>query len=442
MVQFNSEPNLLLVSDLHLGDPHLAGRSEAFARWLDDHAENLLEERPWRLLLHGDTFEFLHLAPQGGPSAWEGPPDEASALLKLARLSRAARPAIEAMGRFLRAGHDLHFIVGNHDRELLLRPVARLLRRILFRASGLSRGEWKTHASRIAVHPWFYCEPGEVYVEHGNQFDEYASYTEVLEANPGRDSRTLEEPSSHAAVRYFVYRDSDLFAMHHVDDWTFIQYIRWGIEQGPLRGLKLLFGYVQLVIQLVRHEFGRMDFSERPSMRVQRMLEGLARRHGMRLSSLEALRRTWRRPATVFSVVRCYLADRFALVLSLVVAAAVIWTLGGATWTTAVSLPGLACAGALCWWLLSRMRNLDMVPQLERAAILVRRIAGVRIVAFGHSHVPVQQRLGKPGNWYLNPGGWDESVNLPSSFVLARDDEDHLRLVDSPSFALQSTHSA
>jgi hypothetical protein len=340
---------------------------------------------------------------------------------------------MEALGRFLRAGHELHFIVGNHDRELLLRPVARLLRRILFRASGFPRKTWKNHASCIVVHPWFYCEPGEVYVEHGNQFDEYASYTEVLEPNPGGDSGTLEEPSSHAAVRYFVYQDSDLFAMHHVDDWTFIQYIRWGIQQGPLRALRLGFCYLRLVVQLVHHELGRMAFSERPSLRVQGMLERLARRHGMKLAVLRALRRVWRPPATVFSVIRCYLVDRFALVASFLLISGLVWGFWGSSWITALSLPWLAGAGAVTWWLLSRMRDLNMAPRLERAAILVRKIVGVRIVAFGHSHVPVQQQLGKRGRWYLNPGGWAEDEDSPRFFVLARGPEGQLRVLDAAS---------
>ncbi|MCK6544740.1 hypothetical protein L6R52_02650 [Myxococcota bacterium] len=111
---------------------------------------------PVELVFDGDTFDFLKTSVQG---RYPHHVTEELALTKLGRIVAAHPGFFGAIRAFLASAPDrrhVHFVVGNHDQELLFPRVQGELRRLV--------GEQ-------ASFPGFRYERGELAVEHGSQGD-------------------------------------------------------------------------------------------------------------------------------------------------------------------------------------------------------------------------------------------------------------------------------
>lgn len=115
-------------------------------------------DTPIDLVLNGDTFDFSKTPLHG-----EHPHlvDEGIALAKLRIIAEAHKPFFEALDLFLKRGgapRHVHFIVGNHDFELLFPSVQRAVRQLC--------------GGHEAVRfPGLSLRLGPVLLEHGGQHD-------------------------------------------------------------------------------------------------------------------------------------------------------------------------------------------------------------------------------------------------------------------------------
>ncbi len=154
---------LAIFSDVEMGTggplddfPH----PEFLAGLIDAYGEHPRQDLAIDLVFNGDTFDFL-----------KTPVDDAfprhitaeSALTKLEAVAAAHQPFFEAVRRFLAgpagAGErQVHFVVGNHDAELLFPEVQERLR-------ALCGGD-----PRVSF-PGFRLVIGRVLIEHGSQSD-------------------------------------------------------------------------------------------------------------------------------------------------------------------------------------------------------------------------------------------------------------------------------
>src|SRR5690606_19215385 len=110
------------------------------------------------LVFAGDTFDLLKTPYQG-----EYPRHVTAdvALHKLAAIGAVHQPFFTAVRRFLEhreAERRVHFIVGNHDLELLFPEVQRELRRLLGDDPRVNMAGFELHV-------------GDVHIEHGQQAD-------------------------------------------------------------------------------------------------------------------------------------------------------------------------------------------------------------------------------------------------------------------------------
>lgn len=424
--------HIVVVSDLHLGLPEHAARSDAFARWLDRFGdERRPDGRPWRLILAGDIFEFLHLAPPGGEPEFELPPDLRIAVAKYRALRPVLRPALDALGRFAAKGHDLHFVMGNHDRELILRPIRRMLIRDIVRGAGVSpkSAAGKRLARRVVLHPWFYSEKERIHVEHGHQFDEFSSYTDVLLAHPTHDAGHLQEPVSHQAVRHFIYPTDGLLTPEEGEQWGFFDFMKLAWRVGLRRGLGFGGRYLRMLGLLVVEAIRSARHPVEPTGRALRLVHGHAKRYGLELANVLEIRRFWHRPANPWAVMQCFFGDRFLLMAAALVA--IIAFLGGfgVGIETAVAVPSVSALVVGAWIVLDRKRSVEQHPRLVRASRALRDSLGVPYVIFGHSHVPARLRISGGKGWYLNPGGWaDHAEQEPGTIVLLRNHDGSLAM--------------
>ena len=151
---------LAIVSDLHmatpdgpLGDPF--AEDDAFAGLLGALASH---GPPTRLVLLGDTFDLV-LADGGGLDA-----------------IAAAHPTVfRALGAFIRSGHAIEVVPGNHDIDLMRHPLQERLRELV----GAAVGDRQAGA-RIGFRPWIVHVPGVLYAEHGQQHHDLNHFRSVL----------------------------------------------------------------------------------------------------------------------------------------------------------------------------------------------------------------------------------------------------------------------
>lgn len=133
---------------------------------------------PVDLVFNGDTFDFLKV------SFREGYPRHISAEVALGKTVRvaAAHPGFfNAVRRFVaheRAPRRVHFIIGNHDPEIVFPEVQDLIRTL---AGGSER----------ILFPGFELDIGAVHIEHGNQSDPLFRFDPDALFVPGADGEPL-----------------------------------------------------------------------------------------------------------------------------------------------------------------------------------------------------------------------------------------------------------
>jgi len=135
---------------------------------------------------------------------------------------------------------------------------------------------------------------------------------------------------------------------------------------------------------------------------------------------MTALRELWRPPARVWSVMRCFLIDRFILMGLSATSVGVFIGVLGLSWWNLLAIPGVLMLTVTAWMFLTHFRDLDVASRMIGMAERVRHIMNVPIVVFGHSHVTDIRPMQKEGCWYLNPGGWPKGSKSPGFFVLER----------------------
>jgi len=188
---------LVLVSDLHLGGgPEAAAAGPGFADPFDQddafvqflgYLRRREEGRPYRLVLLGDTLDFLRV-PVTGPRTGLYARDDAEAVGQLDRIHAAHRSVFGGLAGTLASGVPVDVVVGNHDVELARPAVRDRLRALL----GDDHGCPPEGLTSLRFHPWGYHVPGVLYAEHGNHYHDINTFDRPL--HPFRRARLLERP--------------------------------------------------------------------------------------------------------------------------------------------------------------------------------------------------------------------------------------------------------
>lgn len=407
----------LVVSDLHLCDveDHEDGwKSYKSARYgVDGELASLLEEVARKfesgeresgssltLILNGDIVDFdlvvavpddarfpvsrherkRGLAPTAEKSAW-----------KLHRVLSDHPVFVDALARFVARGHKIVYVMGNHDRELHFREVQQVLVRSL-RASAESRGVELTENS-IRFEPWFYYVPGEIYAEHGQQYDHYSSFRYVLSpvVETRRDGSVIALPMGDLANRYLITlmgffnphaSDFILNVFHYAAHW----FRHYAFSK---RGIvwNWFWGSVLVMSELLAM---KKRIHTRP-VNYDACLAHAARRSGLQLDTLRALGALQPPPITTrfYRIVREFWIDRLII--------AVLMTSG----TIALALSPIPLwiqlmvplsSFPLLYFVYEWLAKGDTIFTIEREvpnfARRVAELVNVKVVTFGHTHRP------------------------------------------------------
>ena len=177
----------IILSDLHLAAGYSPQtdtyeRTEsffhdaAFAHFLQSIiAQAAQEDALVHLLLLGDLFDFLRVAPIPGGKIYPPDTSEVATLQKLERIAAGHPVFFQTLGAFVAAGGRLDILPGNHDIELIRPSAQTRLIELIAGSSNLS-----SMSQQVTFFPWIYYVPGVFYAEHGQQQHELNAFKTLL----------------------------------------------------------------------------------------------------------------------------------------------------------------------------------------------------------------------------------------------------------------------
>jgi len=420
----------LVVSDLHLcdieDDPDPDWKRYKRSEWVFDadfdamvrhfEAQGGPDDR-LTLILNGDIFDFDLVTAIPDTPPWPvGPVERQSGLVpnapksvwKLERILSFHHTFLTTLARLLAAGHQVVFILGNHDRELWFDDVRATLTRALVAAAPADAPP--LDPARVLVEPWFYYVPGEVYVEHGHQYDYYSSFRYNLEPVYEQGGDTLLVLSTGNLSNRYMLSNIGTFNPHATDYiLSLFGYLRhWFVhyvKKGRSLGLVWLVGSIRTLLALLNIR-GRLQ--QHPPRDYGRHLVDAATRSGLDLATVKALHDLRHEPITtrIFKIIREFWLDRLALA-TLMTLATVVLAFAPVHLGVKIVVPFLSFP--LLWfvyqWLAGNDNALNLEYKSHAYAYAIASLVDARLVVFGHTHIPNMIPVSR-GVTFANTGTW------------------------------------
>jgi UDP-2,3-diacylglucosamine pyrophosphatase LpxH len=384
---------------------------------------------PTTLVINGDFIDFdtVTSVPDDGslrPTRIERkrglrPSPERSAYKMQVVLADHA-PFFERLARFILAGNDVVYVLGNHDREMCFPAVQEVLvaRLAGFAEDDAGRDRIRSH---MRFEPWFYYVEDLLWVEHGHQYDRYCSFHFLL--NPvisrlRRDGELDDElllPFGSLTARFlgnglgtfnpYTWKSFILGGWGYVRHWLRHYFLR---PRSLL--LTFLLGSLRILWEIVTLRAHVRELSHPGERdRIDLELERIAERQAIATERLLRVAERWKAPLVLsaWSVVHELALDRLLLFLVL---AAVTVGLGLTALPLSVTLGVPAVMVPALFLLYEQIVHTGggVEAEFEGLEHFAREVAheiGVPYVVFGHSHDPRTVPLGETSTYY-NVGTW------------------------------------
>ncbi|MCP4448826.1 MAG: hypothetical protein GY811_26355 [Myxococcales bacterium] len=429
--------NTLVISDLHLGEDLSPSAGEANTLHIDIVERQLIsflryyarrreDGRPWRLIVNGDMVDFVSIAifPDHPDFAGHNASVEEQefglkrspsvAIAKMQAVTKRHLGVFRAMARFLSRGNRVEILSGNHDTEFHWKGTQDAFCAGLATAwKGMpeSRRPGAVSPEEIVVgvsfHPWFFFEPGVLWVEHGHQYDECCSLRHQLYPRRPESDEIVTNVDS-AGVRFVTSYVAEAEAQN-MDMWSFGGYLRFAFGLGLRGSMRLAFGYYSFAKTLLtvwRAESKRGPAGQKIRQAHEGRLVALADTWAMPLGDVNKLDDLARKPVVnqfgklasvlMLDKIAFYGLGIFLALLSLVLFSGALALLG--------IVAGGVVGGGLSLWS-SRGREVDATATMELNSERILGIVDAKFVTLGHTHEPVARQLDS-GSWYFNTGTW------------------------------------
>ncbi len=445
--------DLVIVSDFHLGrgkNPNTGRYHEleaffydddfrSFCQWLVDDA--LKRNADLRLIINGDAFDLLRIdRPPQTPEATMverqfGPfmtPDRAAR--DMADVLVGHPEFVDGLARVLSAGHEVVILPGNHDQEIQWAPVRRQIERAILGRVGerlSSERELAAASKRLRFPPWFWYEPGRIWVEHGCQYDPENAFTYWLRSALAEAPRKVHEAEYDMPLGNFFQR----YLFNGFGAITFIvpstrahmRYAKWLISNTPHLISRAVLSHARFWPQVIRRiaqsqKQAKAAYREAHESALKTLAESeVAGALGDKLREIDALKE---RGASVVEAVSTLTRQGLRVLLGIVALSALTFGLWFAGFHAIAELKGgfmlkallflsldfaflMAAIVGIGWGLFRSPR--ERSSPLRRAAQKIVNILDVPVVSFGHTHDEVLWRLQQPNGepaWYYNTGTW------------------------------------
>jgi hypothetical protein len=423
----------LVVSDLHLCDVEdnpdgwMAYKSSRylfdgeFAELLKDFQRRAAPGDALTLVLNGDVFDFDLISEVPADPPWPVSPAERYHGLR----STASKSAwklelilghhswfLMALADFLCAGHRVVYVMGNHDREMHFPEVRGVLHDQLHIAA---RGKGKDFdPGQIRYEPWFFYQAGEIYAEHGQQYDYYTSFRNLLcPVVEGRQGPMLALPMGNLSNRYLMTRMGffNPFATDYIRNlfsylWHWLRHYAFS-----RRSLALAWLAGSLVV------LGKLLATKKRQLRRPKscpeILEDISTRTRLPPDTLAALESLQRPPIAnrFFRMAREFWMDRLVLFVMMVGGTIALALVPIPLW---IKLMVPLCVFPLVFFIYESFAHGETVFSAEHeipaVARQVARLIDAPVVAFGHDHVPRLLPIDRQST-FVDTGTWAPILN-------------------------------
>ena len=418
----------LIVSDLHLADieDHADGwKAHKHSRFCFDDRFDALVQRfcdegsPHErrtLVLNGDIIDFDLVSAIPDDPPWPVSRSErrrgmdateAKSTWKMARVLEHHPLFIQTLARFIAKGHTVVYVIGNHDPELHFAGVQEEMLRRLRQATEAKGGQFRTEGFRIE--PWFFYVPGQLYVEHGQQYDSYTSFRYVLhpivsQCKPPQIALSMGNLSNRRLLTQMGFFNP------HASDFILnvFRYLGHWLRHYAFTRRSLVmpwfFGSLATLWLLLRTK--RQMLSKPPDN--ESLFEALSRRNGVPLSQLHDLERLKRRPISnrFYRVIRELWLDRVLLAAVMTGGTIALALVPIPLWIKLmVPLSSFPLLFLIYEWFAHGETIFSVEREIHRSARRIARLFPVSLVAFGHTHKPGVTPL-SAGVSYVNTGTW------------------------------------
>lgn len=233
-VDFSKAQFTAVISDLHLTEaepPHPKFKlwkrfksrdfffDHIFAEWTKQISVKSGGEQI-ELVLNGDVFDFdsVMALPDDAPFriSWREKrrgmhPEEEKSLFKIQRILADHEQWVQALSEFIKNGHRVVFVIGNHDLELHY-PV---VQNEILKALNLP----ESHQGQVRFCAFFYISNGDTLIEHGNQYDPYCVCQNPVSPMIQRFNRVeIRLPFGNLTARYLM-NGMGFFNPHVASTW-------------------------------------------------------------------------------------------------------------------------------------------------------------------------------------------------------------------------------
>ena len=298
-------------------------------------------------------------------------------------------------------------MLGNHDRELYYPECQKVLTAAVTAAA--KPGVEGPAPASIRFEPWFFLVPGEIFAEHGQQYDDYATFRYLLwPVVPWRGEQVLALPMGNLSNRYLMSRMG--YFNPHASDFIlnlfsyFFHWLRFYAFTRRSLVWPWFWGSVQVIARMLQV---KRLLRTPPSQHEERM-EQIGRDNHLDAEDVRALAGLQHKPITsrMFRLLRELWADRVAI--------AVLMT-GGTIALALVPIPLWIklmvplSTFPLIYFIYEKVAEGETIFTIEKEipkrARLVARLVPVRIVTFGHTHKPRLIPL-STGVSFVDTGTW------------------------------------
>ena len=428
----------LIVSDMHLTEVLTPVRGwmyykkpellvdESFDALVAEALATLAPGEAFTLVLNGDIFDFDLVTTVPKPAPWSVSsaerryglhPTPAKSAWKLEQMLAAHPRFVAALARVLSAGQEVVYVLGNHDRELAFPTVQARLRAAVAAAAGIEPA-----AAALRFEPWCHHVPGALWVEHGNQHDDWSAFHDLVEPTASAaPEAAVELPMGNLSCRYLINRigtfnphDEDFIRSGpaYVAHWL----RHYAFSRHSLIGAWLLGSLLIMVAMLRRDRPSRATVAAR-----RERLRAEGARHGLTTEQVDALAARHRRPVAEqpLRLARELWLDRVLLILLMVGGTLSLALTPVPLW---VKLMVPLAAFPLTWLLWNQVFSGSIFDYLRSLPAVGRHLAevtGAPVVVMGHTHhaglTPLDRDrvLANTGTWAPVGAGLDGEALTP-----------------------------
>ena len=418
----------LVVSDLHMADVEdhddgwMAHKCTDYT--FDDEFDRLVQEflsqgeggDRLTLILNGDIFDFdlVTAVPEDPPwrvSAAERKrgldPTEDKSCWKMELMLSHHPQFLATLADFISRGHHVVYTLGNHDRELHFPRVKEVMIQALERTA--QEQDSSLIEGSITFEPWFYYVPGEIYAEHGGQYDHYTSFRYQLEPEVQLGGqRMLALPMGNIANRVLTNRMG--YFNPHAGDFIlnmFSYAVHW-LRYYALSKRSLVITWFLGSLKVIATCFRIRKKLRRPNPKHMERLNQVARKYDLSQEEILALGNLQRRPITTrfYWLVRELWIDRLLMAVLMTGGTIALALVPIPLWIKLmVPLSSFPLLYFIYEWLTRGETIFTIEKEFPKRARAVARMLPARVITLGHTHKPRQIPLTGQTN-FVDTGTW------------------------------------